>query len=302
MQGKSRRIFWILLAAAFVLVSFLLCQLPVDGASYAEQILTRCGLGARAGEDVHKLVFLDVGQGDCALLMSDGQVALIDTGTGLDDGLSLVRELRQQGVTSIDYLLLSHPHNDHIGGAAALLDSFPVRQIYCTFNTPKDSADAFVFDHLQSAAAAVDVPFSDYPASSFAVGHFTVEPLYRDDFLPDENDRSQFLKVSGFDFTAIFTGDCGSAAETSLLHSGLSVSADLLKIGHHGSGSSTSEAFLAAVQPRFAVISVGENTYGHPADAVLDRLSAAGCEVFRTDVNGKITFDFSETCTIRSER
>ncbi len=302
MRKKGKWILCILLAAAFVLSSFLLSLLPVGEVSYAARLLTRCGIGAGAGKDVHRLVFLDVGQGDCALLLSNGEAALIDTGVGLDDGSGLIAALRKEGVTAIRYLLLSHPHSDHIGGAAALLESFSVKQIYCTQAAPGDPEDAGLFYTLQEKAEDLGVPFSDYPGEAFTVGGFTVDPFYCDAFLPDENDRSQFLRISGFGFTALFTGDAGSAAEASLLHSGLSASADLLKVGHHGSTTSTSEAFLTAVKPRFAVISVGENSYGHPADATLDRLSAAGCEVFRTDVNGNITLDFSNGFAIRVEQ
>ncbi|MGI6270225.1 MAG: ComEC/Rec2 family competence protein [Candidatus Howiella sp.] len=303
MRGRCKRVLVIFLCLAAAAAVLLLSLLPAGEISYAQRLLMRCGLSARTGEDVHKLVFLDVGQGDCALLLSGGQAALIDTGTGLDDAISLIQTLRREGVVSLDFLFLSHPHSDHIGGAASLLEAFPIGQICCPAAPPEDAADAILFEQLKAAAKKAGVPFSDYRAQASAVGSFTVTPLYRDDYLPDENDRSQFLMVSGFGFSALFTGDCGSAGESSLLHDSPSISADLLKIGHHGSGASTTEAFLDAVQPRFAVISVGEgNSYGHPADAVLDRLDAAGCEVFRTDVNGKITFDFSDGLAVYTER
>lgn len=246
-------------------------------------------LSAAWEPDTPVFTFLDVGQGDSALIRAGAWAVLIDSGT---DGADLCRALRRQGVEKLHCLIATHPHADHIGGMDMAAAAFDADTLLIADRPPAEESDRACYDRLLDAAEAEGMEVI-HPADGYA---FSVGDILLEIFspLPDgdnENDRSLLVRAWAGGVTALVTGDAEADAEAAVLRSGRDLSADILKVGHHGSKNSTSERFLAAVAPKYAVISVGAgNTYGHPTDQTLERLTAAGAEIYRTDLDGTIAF------------
>ena len=246
--------------------------------------------------------FIDVGQGDCALIQSNGRTLLIDTGD-LDTQISLCSKLNNYGISRIDATVISHFHMDHIGGLEAIAERFFLPNLIMpVMGSTQEGTDA-------AKSASVVVRESDggvYTAvqgMNFILGDFDITVLYYPDIAAaeEENDRSLFLMAKIGDKKFLFTGDAEAAAEEQLLGAGLNIDCDVLKVAHHGSASSTGEAFLDACTPEYAAISCGkDNTYGHPDDNVLSRLEKRKIELYRTDISGDITF-YVENGGIRVE-
>ncbi|MFI5384539.1 MAG: ComEC/Rec2 family competence protein [Fimbriimonadales bacterium] len=240
-----------------------------------------------------RLTFIAVGQGDCAVFQTSGRTVLIDVGPKSqysDAGKRIVLpDLRKMGIDSIDLILLSHPDIDHVGGLGALLKGLPVGRVAIS------SAFAHygpMIGHLRDAGCLPGETMWLGPGQRAQIGDFRVEiycPEWHD---PEpDNDGSEFVKISGDGASAVFTGDATALAEAKMMP-GHDWSAQVLKLGHHGSKSASSEAWLEAVHPRWAVVSCGrDNTYGHPHQEVLGRVEHLGIKLARTDQDGDITFD-----------
>jgi len=233
--------------------------------------------------------FLDVGQADSIFLkLPDGLTILIDGGNN-DDGDDVVNYLQKQGVSRIDYLIGTHPHEDHIGGLDDVILSLEIGQIYMpqvthTTKTFEDLLLAIKEKGKRITAAKRGVTIIDQPE----LKAYFLSPA-RNDY-EELNHWSAVLKLEYGYTSFLFMGDAEEYNEFEILTmSSVRPYADLLKVGHHGSDSSTSVAFLEAVMPRYAVISVGkDNDYGHPSPVVLNRLNEHGVEVYRTDEPGTI--------------
>jgi len=250
---------------------------------------------SRSGDEGNDLAlhFLDVGQGDGAVLRTPkGRWVVIDVGPASqrsDAGARVVVPfLERHGARSVAAVVVSHAHLDHIGGVTALFDRFPVGEVL--------EPGAPVVDPLYTGfLSALDRrSISWHPVrrgERFTLDgvRFTVlhpEPMWAG-WGEDVNEDSVVLLVEYGAFQALFAGDAGFPAEE-VLRSRVG-RVDVLKVGHHGSRGSTGDAWLDALRPRLAVISVGRNDYGHPAPATLARLAAHGIPVRRTDQEGTIT-------------
>lgn len=239
---------------------------------------------------------LDVGQGDAVLIGQDGEYCLIDTGTA-DTADALARSLQLAGIERLRYLVLTHPHADHTGGAAAVLEALPVETLLVPpWDPPEGETSAWPRAVLEQAAAA-GVPLAETsPGGRFALGSGTLQILRGGSALTvdedDANNGSLCLLFTAGDFRYLATGDAEADAEQALVDEyGRSLHAVLYKAGHHGSSTSSGEALLSVVQPQAAVISCGrDNDYGHPHAGVLRRLAAYGVDIYRTDEQGTITF------------
>ena len=231
--------------------------------------------------------YLDVGQGDSELIqLPNGKTMLIDAGEA-EAGDRIVADLKALGVTKLDYVVATHPHADHIGGMPKVLASFPVGAVYLSNATAttqtyknfiaavkKSGAPAYVV----RAGAAI---FTDEGGAAAAV----VAP--NSDSYDDLNNYSVVIRLTYGSRAFLFTGDAEALSEGEIT---ANVQADVLKVGHHGSSSSTSAAFLKKVAPKYAVIEVGAgNDYGHPTQQTLQRLAGVGAAVYRTDLNGTVT-------------
>lgn len=243
--------------------------------------------------------FLDVGEGDAALLLSGGEAMLIDGGPKAAEE-TLLAELERRGVGSLRYLVATHPHEDHIGGLPAVLETLSVETCWM----PEDAADTVTFENLltelEERDVAVTVPA---PGDSVSFGSCTVTVLAPLSAAEEHNNNSLVLRVTCGETAFLFTGDMEAAEEGELLASGAELSADVLKVAHHGSQYATGEAFLQAVGPDTAVISCGaDNDYFHPHDRLLRRLGEQGIAVFRTDRMGTVTVRSDGTgITVRTE-
>ncbi|MFO7941540.1 MAG: ComEC/Rec2 family competence protein [Bacillota bacterium] len=234
--------------------------------------------------------FIDVGQGDAILLTAESANILIDGGSR-SAGDALVDYLRKLGIERLDLVVASHPHEDHIGGLLAVFEHFPVDTVLDA-GVPHTTA---TFDRyltrLERMVGEDGTQYLTPEGQTLRFGDVTVEVLGPRFAYDSLNDNSVVCRV-GFRRTSfLFTGDMERETESDLLGSGENVEADVLKVSHHGSRSSTSEEFLRGVSPAHAVICVGEdNSYGHPADEVLERLSEYGVRVHRTDSSGTLLF------------
>lgn len=229
--------------------------------------------------------FLDVGQGDAALLQCGGQTLMIDGGDR-DANQFIFSCLRDLGLSRLDYVIATHPHDDHVKGLATALVVCEAGTVY----SPVTEAEGEGFQDLQKKLAerggTITVP---HRGETFTLGSATVTFLTEPQPGWSLNDQSLMVKVVFGNTAFIFTGDAAWDAEQDALASGFDLKADILKVGHHGSVTSTSQAFLDAVQPQYAIISVGAgNKYDHPANETLMKFQHMNVNVFRTDVHGTI--------------
>ena len=233
--------------------------------------------------------FLDVGQGDSILIKSpEGRFMLIDAGTN-EGGGELVEMLRSYNVETLEYFVLTHADADHVGGADDVLENFEVKTVLSSdvgadTKTWRDVLDAIEREDCADVTVSVGNRYTLSEDCTFTV----LGPV---DTETDRNNCSVVLRMDYGETSFLFTGDAEKEAEERMLQRNgrEALQADVLKVGHHGSSTSTSAEFLEAVSPSYGVISCGkDNTYGHPHQSTLDRLSAAGVQVLRTDEMGTV--------------
>ncbi|MBQ8342222.1 MAG: MBL fold metallo-hydrolase [Clostridia bacterium] len=232
---------------------------------------------------------LDVGQSDCTLVTVGDMVLMIDTGT-VTERHTLQNALRKRGIKHIDYLLLTHPHEDHIGNARMVVETYTVGSLLVS---PVE-CEELDWRLVAEAAERTHVPIRPVASGmTFPLGDATVEILLAVDHAEDLNNASVVLTVTFGETRFLFTGDNETEGETLLLSNVAPerLDCDFLKAGHHGSAKSTGEALLAAAHPAHVAFSCGENNgYGFPADAVLKRLRKMGIEWHRTDTEGDLRY------------
>jgi len=237
---------------------------------------------------------LDVGQAESILVYSNGYCALFDTGTS-DSANEICSALSEFGIKTIDVMLVSHLHTDHIGGIKGILEKYPASNLVL----PELSTESEGMGQAQFAINKVtDDGGESYNAKqgmNFEIGEFEITVLAAYSDMDDENNRSIIAVAEIDNRKFMFTGDAETKVENLLLNEGLNLKCDILSVGHHGSSTSSSTKFLQTVRPRYAVISCGKNNmYGHPHNEVLAALERNGAEVLRTDLQGDITFYFNE--------
>lgn len=238
--------------------------------------------------------FIDIGQGDAALIQCGGETMLVDGGEA-DEADRLVRYLEEQGVTTLDYVVCTHSHADHCGGIDKAIERFGARTVFTSPYTTDINQYRQVVDAASEAASELCVP--DFGAE-YRLGEATFEFIGPVEEYSDVNDNSLVMRLEYGNKSFLFTGDMERGAETDLIESGARLSCDVLKVGHHGSSTSTGYRFLYEVSPSIAVISCGEgNSYGHPHDEVLSRLRDADVTVYRTDLDGSVVL-FCDGITI----
>lgn len=224
--------------------------------------------------------FIDVGQADSILIECGNAYALVDAGYP-ESGQTVVDYLAGLGVQRLNLVVGTHPHGDHIGGLPTVLKNYPADNIWFS---AIPYTNTYVNDFLYAANQQGGI-FQPQPGQTFSLGGATITvlgPVHTG--YEDVNDISLVLMVEFGEVRFLLTGDMEQIAETDLLNSGADLRADVLKVGHHGSYSSTGYLFLRTVSPTFAVISCGRNNeYGHPHSEPMSRLKDADVTIFRTD-------------------
>lgn len=236
-----------------------------------------------------KVHYIDVGQADSILIQTpNGKNMLIDAGNN-GDADTITSYLKQLGAGTIDVLVGTHPHEDHIGGMDVVINSFDIGKIYM----PKATTTTTTFEDVLNAIKAKELKVTTpIPGTTIDIDSAIKVTILapNSDSYEDLNNNSIVLKLTYGDKSFLFNGDAEDISENEMINKGYDLKADVLKVGHHGSSSSTTVAFLKKVNPTYAVISVGDdNSYGHPAQSTVDALKSQGVKVYRTDESGTIT-------------
>lgn len=271
---KNRVAGGILLALLFIIMYF-----------YSMQEIPTGKVNQAGSMEVH---FIDVGQGDAILIEADHSAMLIDAGD--TNKRSVITDyLDSQNITKLDYVIATHPHSDHIGGLDAVLKNYEVKKIILpdvvhTTKTYENVLDTIEKRNLSVTKAQVGSLYYLGSAS------FTILAPNSDHY-EDVNNYSIVIRLCYGDSVFLFTGDAEALSEKEMLDSGMDLSADVIKLGHHGSAYSSSEKFLEAVDPSYAVVSVAsDNDYGHPHSRTLRTIDSMNSKLYRTDQQGTIIF------------
>jgi len=212
---------------------------------------------------------------------------IIDAGTNASTN-SLINTIKGMGISKFDIVVGTHPHEDHIGGMDAVINQFDIGTIYMPKVTTTTKTFQDVLIAIKNKGLTITTPetetifnFGETQCTILAPNSQTYEDL---------NNYSIIIKLVYGNTSFLLTGDAQTESEKEMLSNGYNLQSDVLKVGHHGSSSSTSPEFLKAVSPQYSIISVGKNNdYGHPHQVTLDKLAGAGVKVYRTDLNGTIT-------------
>lgn len=268
-----------------------------DPASKAIKIISR----AVTASPTLKVHFIDVGQADSIYIQAPDHYDILIDGGNNADGPSIVQYLKNQGVDDIELMIATHPHEDHIGGLDNVLAAFKVDEII-------DSGTPATSETYRDYISAVEAEKAEYLSDdnmTFNIGkNITFSILDPGDNYKDVNDDSVITLLDYNNVEFLFAGDMEAEEEADLLSMKKNLDIDILKVGHHGSSSSTTDAFLKATTPEVAVISVGAgNTYGHPSASTLSRLEEYKANIYRTDVNGNIVVTTNgNTYSVMTER
>lgn len=234
--------------------------------------------------------FLDVGQGDCSLIiMPSGETMLIDAST-VDQSDKILEYIASCGVTKLNYFVLTHPHSDHIGGAKKVMQGITTEKVIMTDAEHTSSTFEKLTEYLLNSN--IDVIFPK-PNDTFSLGQAKITVLGPVKEYKDLNDTSLVIRLDYGKTSFMFTGDAEHESENDMLsyHSKSEFKADVLKLGHHGSYTSSGESWLDAVAPAYAIASCGvDNEYGHPHTETVQELNKRGITFFRTDEQGNIVF------------
>ncbi len=240
--------------------------------------------------------FIDVGQADAILVLCDGKAMLIDGGN-VEDSSLLYSYLKKNQVNHLDYVISTHPHEDHVGGLSGALSYASVGVVYSSVLTYSTKAFTNFADKVAAQGKKLTVP---KVGEQFTLGSAKVSILGPLKDYEEINDTSIVLRLVYGEISFLFTGDMESLAERDLVDSGAELKSTVLKVGHHGSSSSTSYRFLKAVAPQYGVISVGkDNSYEHPHQEPLSRLRDADVTLYRTDLQGDIICRSDDGKTLR---
>lgn len=246
------------------------------------QTVTIISSGTGATGDVIEVHFIDVGQADAIFISIPGNNDILIDGGNEADGQTVVNYLKGRSVDDIELLIATHPHEDHIGGLPAILDAFKVERIIDS----GASARSDIYSEYSDRKVAERAQYEPDNHQTITFGNTALQILTGPETWQDTNDYSVVCRLDTGEIEFLFTGDAEVPVEATLTGQ---LDAEILKVGHHGSQTSTSAVFLYKVKPEVAIISVGAgNRYGHPSAETIQRIEDAGIEVYRTDVNGDI--------------
>lgn len=275
-------------AGKVLLIVAVLLTLSIPGRRFWRELMCLSGFEIRTDAPL-SIHVLDVGKADAILLICEGKTALLDAGTGVS-GSEIMDYLGRCRIDRLDYVIASHPDSDHIGGMPRVLGEVNCGELVRSSQFEEEYATVEQA-RLENSVSLRVVSAGDV----IDLGGARLEVLGPVREYEETNNASLVLRLTYGDFTALFCGDIEREAEQDLTDSGSDLSADLLKVSHHGSDTSSTPMFLNAVRPTWAVISVGRDNNELPKEIVLRRLDKLCTEVYRTDVEGNIIFTYDKT-------
>lgn len=286
--GKKQIITYIAIALVLIVCLFVKYSSSGDGWN---DISKTVNVNQNVVEEEGKFYahFIDVGQADCELLKCGDDVVLIDAGD-VDGFENISSYLDSQGVTEIDYFIITHMHADHMGSAAKVIEKYKPKNIIMTKLTQENTPTTNLYKNLLKTISGCGAKIIQAkPGNAYELSSFGFVVLAPNDDYDELNNTSVVIKAYFGDTTYLFQGDAETKSENDILKNGYKVDADVLKLGHHGSKTSNSEKYLDAVNPKVAVACCGkDNKYNHPHKEILERLEERNIELCRTDKDGNV--------------
>lgn len=255
-------------------------------------------------DDQLRVTVLDVGNADCILLQCGGQAALIDAGESNDEE-AIVSTLKAAGVEKLDLVIATHADADHIGGMSTVVNNFSIGTFWMSFMPEGHEPTTKTYEYLLLALIENKVEISEAEhGATYTLGDATVTVLSGLSDYEDTNDQSVVCLVSHGEMDFVFTGDAGKEVEREILEAVPDLKAEVLKVGHHGSSTSSDGNFVRALAPEIAIITCGYgNSYGHPHTETLQTLQRNDVTVYRTDLHGQLVLTSDgKTVGVQSER
>lgn len=290
-KSKTGRIAQVAVLLVLVLLTVLITYAPKLGLPSWGDLFRDSGINSavNAEEYPFSVHYIDVGQADCSLLICGDDTVLIDAGDV--DGYDAIHTyLQSQNVKEIDYFILTHAHADHIGSAVKILENYTVHNVimpkYSEANMPTSKIYEDLLYALSDSEAKV---IAAKPGNSYTLSACSFTVLAPNKDYENVNNSSVVVRFVYGDTAFLFQGDAEKESEQDILDAGFPLQVDVIKLGHHGSKTSSSAGYLTAVKPQLAIISCGENNaYNHPSETILKRLDDFGIDYRRTDRNGNI--------------
>lgn len=297
-KKRSKKNKKIQILIAFFVVLFIMISYGLDKVGVWDAINTAINDGQPknqvSAEDgvILSASFIDIGQGDCSLFISNGETMLIDCGES-EYADTVIETLRSMGITQLDYAVATHAHTDHMGGMAEIITTVPTANLIMSEPSDKSAGTASYEKFLDAAETSKANVILAEPTYTFSLGYAQCKILTPLEVSQtEENNNSVVMSITAGETSFLLTGDAEKTVENQILAEYPTLKIDILKVGHHGSKTSSSEKFIKQIAPETAIISVGKNNrYGHPAEDTLKTLSST--QVYRTDLYGTI----SVTCT-----
>ena len=279
---KIKAVFGNIAAVILIIIGVILKFSSSDDVSSDSAVTKAKTSGTKT--EVH---FVDVGQGDATLVINGEKTMLIDTGdTDTED--RLIAYMKEKGITRLDYLIITHPHADHMGEAKDVLKNFPTQKIIMP-KLPSDKTPTnFVYQKFLKEVNRQNLKITAAKDDSFSLGDCNIQTFTPKKNYENLNNYSTIVKITDGKNKFLITGDCEKEEENDLLSQKFNLEADVLKAGHHGSYTSSSKKFLDKVSPGISVISCGEdNKYGHPHKETVNRLKKIS-QVYITKDDGSV--------------
>lgn len=284
--------------SVFIIVFLLLVSLLINGLGNGfdwDKTAKTLGVSEKNEFDKYPINvhFVDVGQGDCTLITSSFGTVLVDSGES-DEKMNVENYLDGLKIEKIDCLILTHPHSDHCGSMSYIVDNYEIGKFYMSEIDEENLPTSKCYENLLTSLdkEKVDCEYL-HCGDRFNIGEITCETFGPVDASESLNSMSLVLKFSYKGFSVLISGDAEADEEKDILKKGFDLSADILKVGHHGSSTSSSAKFLDAVNPQYAVISLGKNNkYNHPHKQTIDKLNKRNIKYFRTDESSTVVFSY----------
>lgn len=289
--NKKQKITASIISAALVLAAAIISYLPEFGIPSWNDIANNVSVNSvvRSEEYPFSVHYIDVGQADCELIICGDDAVLVDSGE-VDCYNTIKSYLDSQNIKQIDYFIITHAHSDHIGSADEIIKNYPIDNVIMTKLTQENTPTSTVYEDLLKALSGCSAKIiAANPGDTYDLNDFSFTILAPNKDYDELNNTSVVFKAIYHNNSFLFQGDCEKESEDDILKSGFDVSADVIKLGHHGSSTSTKKDYLLAVNPSLAVISCEvDNKYHHPSKDTVNRLEKNNIQYVRTDINGTI--------------